>query len=67
MSIHHVQVTPDTAATLHAAKPDSMALLVCEAAILTWWAERWQRATPHKRQKFMDSLMAVIAEGQQHG
>jgi hypothetical protein len=64
--IHPINLDNDTLRILRAAKPKDMDTLDFEAAILDHWATRWDCATPHERQKMIDSLRITLGD-KQHG
>jgi hypothetical protein len=64
--IHPINLDNDTLRILRAAKPVDIDTLAFEAAILDHWATRWDCATPHERQKMIDSLRITLGD-KQHG
>ena len=60
--IHTVNVSRETIAILQDAKPPGTTMLDFEAQILDWWAVRWESATPHERQKMIDSLRITLGD-----
>ena len=69
MTIHPINLDNETTIPiLRAAKPLEWNTLDFEAAIIAHWAVRWDSATPHERQKMMDSLRITLNLGEkQHG
>jgi hypothetical protein len=66
MPIHPINLDNTTLPILRAAKPTGWDTLAFEAAILDHWATRWDCATPHERQKMIDSLRITLGD-KQHG
>lgn len=60
MPIHFLDIDDNTAAILAEAKPANVNQLDFEVDILAHWAVRWESATPHKRQKYIDSLQITL-------
>ena len=61
MPIHTISIPDHAAAVLRGISTDkAIHLLTLESAILEHFTVRWESATPHERQKMIDSLRITL-------